>query len=207
MVADATGRGWICDQGAADIRPPIPVVGLALARRRGYDLTSMGHDADAIAELFRTASLGAPENAIGFVLWRVVNRYMREVDRALVAAGLDLTHLQFETLIQAAWLGRAGVPATQAELARFGGIQPMQVSHMLKTLEGKGLVARPRDPADVRTKRVEVTAAGVEALRRGKPVVIDVQSRLFGAAGRPGGVLLNSLLPFCGDAEATGAGE
>ncbi len=167
----------------------------------------MGNDAGAIADLFATVSLGAPENAIGFVLWRVVNRYIREVDRALAASGLDLTHLQFETLIQAAWLGRSGEAATQAELARFGGIQPMQVSHMLKTLEGKGLVARPRDPSDVRTKRVEVTAAGLEALRRAKPVVIDVQRRLFGEEGAPGGRLLNSLLQVCADSKETGPAE
>ena len=164
----------------------------------------MGNDADAISELFRTVSLGAPENAIGFVLWRVVHRYVREVDRALSSAGLDLTHLQFETLIQSAWLGRSGEAATQVELARFGGIQPMQVSHMLKTLEGKGLVARPRDPSDVRTKRVEVTAAGLEALRRGKPVVIDVQRRLFGAEGAPGGDLLKALLRVCASPEDDG---
>lgn len=53
----------------------------------------MGNDSRAISEFFKTASLGAPENAIGFVLWRVVNRYLREIDRALAAAGLDLTHL------------------------------------------------------------------------------------------------------------------
>ncbi len=164
----------------------------------------MGNDAHAIAELFRTASLGAPENAIGFVIWRVVNRYMREVDRSLAAAGVDLTHLQFETLIQAAWLGRSGTAPMQAELSRFGGIQPMQVSHMLKTLEGKGLVARPRDPTDVRTKRVGVTAAGVEMLRRAKPVVIDVQRRLFGEEGAPGGQLLVSLLRVSASPEETG---
>ena len=167
----------------------------------------MGNDAHAISELFRTASLGAPESAIGFVIWRVVNRYMREVDRSLAAAGVDLTHLQFETLIQAAWLGRSGDAPTQAELARFGGIQPMQVSHMLKTLEGKGLVARPRDPSDVRTKRVEVTSAGLEVLRRAKPVVIDVQRRLFGEEGAPGGRLLISLLRVCAGPEETGPAE
>ena len=164
----------------------------------------MDHDATAISDLFRTASLGGPDHAIGFVLWRVVNRYVREVDRSLAAAGVDLTHLQFETLIQAAWLGRGGEAATQAALARFGGIQPMQVSLMLKTLEGKALVARPRDPADVRTKRVEVTSAGVEALRRALPVVIDVQHRLFGEGGRRGGGLLNSLLELETDSGPTG---
>lgn len=130
-----------------------------------------------------------------------------EVDRSLAAAGLDLTHLQFETLIQSAWLGRSGEAATQTELARFGGIQPMQVSHMLKALEGKGLVVRPRDRSDVRTKRVEVTAAGLEALRRAKPVVIDVQRRLFGEEGAAGGKLLNSLLQICAGPEETGPAE
>ena len=164
----------------------------------------MGNDAHAISELFKAVSLGAPENAIGFVLWRVVHLYVREVDRSLAAGGVNLTHLQFETLIQSAWLGRSGEAATQSELARFGGIQPMQVSHMLKTLEGKGLVARPRDPSDVRTKRVEVTAAGLEVLRRAKPLVIDVQRRLFGEEGAPGGVLLDALLRVCASPKGAG---
>ena len=177
----------------------------ASPRRGGpAKIDRMGHDAEGIAELFRTASLGAPENAVGFVLWRVVNRYVREVDRSLIEAGLDLTHLQFETLIQAAWLGRSGDAPTQAELARFGGIQPMQVTHMVKTLERKGLVSRSRGADDARAKRVEVTAAGVAALRRAKPAVIDVQRRLFGAAGAPGGDLLRALLQV--DADAGDAG-
>ncbi len=161
----------------------------------------MSYDARAIAELFRTASLGAPENAVGFVLWRVVNLYMREVDRCLAAAGVDLTHLQFETLIQAAWLGRDGHAPTQMQIVQFGGIQPMQVSHMVKTLERKGLVTRSRD---ARSKRVELTSDGVELLRRGKPVVIDVQRRLFGQEGAPGGRLLQALLQVCVDTEEGG---
>src|ERR1700750_596456 len=98
-------------------------------------------DAQTIQQLFESVSLGAPENAVGFVLWRVVHRYQREVDRAL--APLDLTHLQFTTLTLAAWLARDGAAATQAELARLGDIHPMQVSHMLATLQAKGMVARP----------------------------------------------------------------
>ena len=158
----------------------------------------MSHDPNALAELFRTVSLGGPEHAIGFVLWRVVNRYTREVDQSLASAGVDLTHLQFETLIQAAWLGREGEAPTQKQLADFGGIQPMQVSLMVKTLERKGLIRRPRES---RFRRVELTAAGIETLYRAKPVVIDVQRRLFGAAGSPGGQLLQSLLRIGSDAE------
>ena len=156
----------------------------------------MSNNARAIADLFATASLGAPENAVGFVLWRVLHRYLREVDRALAA--LDLTHLQFQTLVQAAWLGRSGEAVTQAELARFGDIQRMQVSLMIKALEGKGLVARMRSLSDERAKRIEVTAAGLKSLRRALPVVIEVQRRFFGEEGRPGGSLLTALLRLDG---------
>ncbi len=152
----------------------------------------MKNDPAAIRKLFETVSLGAPENAVGFVLWRVVHRYQREVDRSLAA--LDLTHLQFMTLTMSAWLGRSGEAVTQSELARFGDIQAMQVSHMLKTLESKGLITRPRSASDVRAKHIQITAAGLKLLRRALPVVIDVQRRLFGEEGRVGSSLLKALL-------------
>ena len=142
--------------------------------------------------MFETDSLGAPESAVGFVLWRIVARYQREVDRALIP--LDLTHLQFVTLALAAWFGRSGETVNQAELARFGGIQPMQISHMLKTLESKGFITRERSVADTRAKRVMVTRDGVKVLRQALPRVIGVQGRLFGEEGAPGGRLLRSLL-------------
>ena len=122
----------------------------------------------------------------------MVVRYQREVDRAL--AGLDLTNLQFMTLILAAWLGKSGDVVMQTKLARFGDIQPMQVSLMLKTLERKRLVTRPRSKVDVRAKRIEVTAAGLATLRIALPLVIDVQQRLFGDDGKPAGRFLTTLL-------------
>ncbi len=152
----------------------------------------MSNDPRALNDLFATASLGAPENAVGFVMWRVVHRYLRELDRAL--ASLDLTHLQFMTMIIAAWLGRSGNAVTQSELARFGNIQAMQVSQVLKTLEAKGLVLRPRSTSDVRAKSIEITPAGVKVLRRALPIVIDVQRRIFGKEGNAGGTLLTALL-------------
>jgi DNA-binding MarR family transcriptional regulator len=154
----------------------------------------MTTDPRAAGNLFAAVSLGAPENAVGFVLWRVFHRYQREIDRAL--AGLGLTHLQFTTLTLAAWLGRAGDEVTQAQLTRFGDIHPMQVSLMLKALEGKELVTRPRSPDDVRAKRVVVTPMGLTALRAALPLAIEVQKRLFGKEGRPGGRFLEALLQF-----------
>jgi DNA-binding MarR family transcriptional regulator len=152
----------------------------------------MAKKAQAIQKLFDEVSLGAPENAVGFLLWRVSHRYVREMDRALEPLGL--THLQFETLIQAAWLSRSGDLVTQSDLARFGEIHPMQTSQMLKTLEAKGLIARVSSESDRRAKHVQVTAPGLGALRRSLPRVLDVQVRFFGEEGRVGGTLLAALL-------------
>ncbi len=151
----------------------------------------MAPDQQTLADLFANETLGAPENAVGFVLWRVVHRYVREIDHAL--APVNLTHLQFTVLAIAAWMARAGEPVTQITLARFGDIHPMQVSQVLKALEAKSMVARSRSTPDTRAKRIEVTEAGVSALRQAMPLAVGVQSRLFGREGAPGGSLLTAL--------------
>lgn len=151
----------------------------------------MTNDATAIGDLFATATLGSPERAVGFVLWRVLHRYVREADRAL--ADLDLTHLQFQTLALAAWLGQTGEPVTQVELARAGDIGTMQISHMMKALESKGWVRRARSASDVRAKNVELSPAGIAVLHRAMPLMIEVQRDLFGKDGAPGGRLLDAL--------------
>ena len=152
---------------------------------------------DTIRQMFEEVSLGAPENAVGFVMWRIVARYQREVDRALVP--LALTNLQFITLALVAWFSRDDRPITQIELARSAGIHPMQVSQTLKALETKKMIARQRSGSDTRAKRVEVTEPGLDTLKQALPKVIAVQGRLFGEAGLPGGRLLQELLRIDGN--------
>ncbi|HEX5658149.1 MAG TPA: MarR family transcriptional regulator [Polyangiales bacterium] len=146
---------------------------------------------DTLAELFETVSLGAPENAVAFVMWRIVHRYQREIDRALEPLGL--THLQFTTLAMAAWLSRGGDAVTQAKLAQAAEISPMQVSHMVKALEQKEMLERTRGSHDSRVNQLAVTRRGVAALRKAMPVVLDRQRELFGPEGAPGGSLLRAL--------------
>ena len=142
--------------------------------------------------MFEDVSLGSPENAVGFVMWRIVGRYQREMDRALVA--VDLTHLQFMLLALVAWFGRSGEVVTQIELARSGGIQPMQISQTIRVLEAKKLLIRTRSGTDKRAKRVSLTGKGLKCLASAMPIAIEVQRELFGEPGRPGGALLNLML-------------
>lgn len=134
---------------------------------------------DALAQLFAAISFQKPEDAIGFLLWRVAHRYQREIDRA--CAEVDLTHLQFVTLVMSAWLGRTGEPVTQSGLSEFSNIHPMQLSNVLKALEKKGLVVRPRNEDDVRSKHVKVTQIGVKMLELALPLAAQAQRRFFGA--------------------------
>lgn len=142
--------------------------------------------------VFAEPAFGSPDKAIGFVLWRVMHRYVRELDRAL--APLDLTHLQFTVLALAAWLTQSDEQVSQSRLARFGDIHPMQVSNVLKALEAKAMVLRAPDPDDTRSKIVTVTKCGRDVLREAFPIAVDVQHDLFGDAGQPGGALHEQLL-------------
>jgi len=149
-------------------------------------------DANAITEMFETVSLGSPQNAVGFVLWRVMHRFQREADRVLRPQ--DLTHLQFTTLTLVAWMGREGHLVTQSELARFGDIHPMQVSNVIKAIEGKAMIARTPAPHNALAKNVSITATGLTALRAALPLMIELQRTMFGDQGAPGGSLLDALV-------------
>ena len=51
-------------------------------RCEGVILLGPESDVATLTELFETASLGGPERAVGFVIWRVMHRYVRAADRA-----------------------------------------------------------------------------------------------------------------------------
>jgi DNA-binding MarR family transcriptional regulator len=160
---------------------------------------------EELTALFEGHSLGAPERAIGFVLWRMFHEYQRAVDRAL--APLDLTHLQFTVLTLIAWAARHGEDVSQVELSRSSDMHKMQLSNMLKTLEQKGWVKRTSSDVDVRAKNVELTRAGMTRVRKGLPIAIDVQRRLFGESGLPEGELLGSFLTVLRNMERCAGSE
>lgn len=136
----------------------------------------MTHD---LNDVFAASGVQTPEDSIGFLLWRVAHRHQREVDRVLAPFGL--THLQFVLIVQTAWLGRDGAVVTQAGLADFGKVSPMQLSNVLKTLAAKGLVVRDIHPGNARAKLVVLTDAAAALLARALPAVTTLQATFFGA--------------------------
>ena len=101
----------------------------------------------------------------GFLLWHATMRWQRTMRAAL--APHDLTHVQFVLLASAWWLGEQGE-------------QPFQ-----RALERAGLVERLRDPADSRSMRVTVTAAGRERLQGALRDVEAADGAFFAAVADP----------------------
>ena len=99
----------------------------------------------------------------------------REVARALRAAYLALHRQTNDCLakdtvtadqfVLLAALGEADA-VTQQELVRRVGSDPNTVRAMLLLLEGRGLVARERHPADGRARCVTLTAKGRQVFKR-----------------------------------------
>lgn len=101
----------------------------------------------------------------GLALWHVTNRWQAVMRAALAPHGL--THVQYVLLACLVWL-HASDPErhiTQAELADFAATDVMMTSQVLRTLEAKGLVERPRHPSDGRARILRATSLGTQAAR------------------------------------------
>jgi DNA-binding MarR family transcriptional regulator len=146
----------------------------------------------------RASRFRGPEDSLGFLLWQVSHRWQRAIGAAL--APLDLTHLQFVLLTCTGWLMKGGQPPSQAELAAFSKIEPMQVSQVVRLLEKKKLLARAPHPADSRAKALRLTAAGEKLVRRAVPLVEAADAAFFAASARP--ALLRQLRALAANGDA-----
>ena len=119
----------------------------------------------------------------GFLLWHATMRWQRAMRAAL--APHDLTHVQFVLLASAWWLGEQGEQPSQRRLAEQAGTDAMMTSQVARALERAGLVERLRDPADSRSVRVTVTAAGRERLKGALRDVEAADAAFFAAVVDP----------------------
>jgi DNA-binding MarR family transcriptional regulator len=118
----------------------------------------------------------------GFWLHHAALAWRQAFDRQLRPLGLTPT--QFMLLASAGWLtATSAQPPTQQEVADHAGADRMMTSKVLQGLVEHGLVSRRPDPSDGRVKRLRLTPAGQEVVRRGIGIAVDLDEEMFGPDG------------------------
>jgi len=84
-------------------------------------------------------------------------------ERAIAAAGTDLTFVQWRVLLI---VGESGAGATVGEIAARIGAHASPASRLVSRLRRRGIVQAARDPTDRRVTRVRLTAMGGDLRRR-----------------------------------------
>jgi len=132
-----------------------------------------------LAAVFTTSDVRHPCDSLGFLVWQVTHAWQRHVEEQLEPFGL--THLQFVVLISTAWHMRQGEAPSQAALARWASIHPMQVSQVAKLLINKKLLLREKMPNDARAHRLALTVEGLARLGAAVPVMKAAHHNFFDA--------------------------
>ena len=84
-------------------------------------------------------------------------------ERAIAAAGADLTFVQWRVLMI---VGEHEGGATVGEIAERIGARSSPASRLISRLRTRGVVGTTRDPHDARVTRVRLTANGLELRSR-----------------------------------------
>ncbi|WP_306213097.1 MarR family winged helix-turn-helix transcriptional regulator [Actinoplanes sp. RD1] len=95
-------------------------------------------------------------------------------------------------------------PVGQQALIDLLGVDPSALVAVLNELEGLGLAARQRDPADRRRHIVTITPRGAEALKAVDAVLDSTDDDLFGALSAAERQQLERLLAKVADAGSCG---
>ncbi|MEO8299208.1 MAG: MarR family transcriptional regulator [Burkholderiales bacterium] len=103
---------------------------------------------------FYCAEQYRPDGSVGFLMRRVMQSVVQQVDRRL--AQHELTHAQWVPLFKLLM----GPGSTVAELAREIQLDPGAVTRALDRLEAKGLVQRVRSSTDRRVVQLVLTEHG-----------------------------------------------
>lgn len=119
--------------------------------------------------------------------------WQRQLKQSLDPLGITLT--RFVLLAGVQWLTRADAPCTQKELATYANTDPMMTSKVLRTLQGKGIVARSEDTRDSRAKTIRLTPAGQALRQEAMKRVEQADARFF----QPLGQRITQLLPLLED--------
>lgn len=107
-------------------------------------------------------------------LSRASARAHRILQARLAAAG----RTGYEYRVLAAVVAAPGL--SQADVGRAAGLDPRDVTHTVRDLEGQGLVVRSPDPARGRVLLVAPTSAGRELWQDVHALMLEIQDEVLG---------------------------
>jgi MarR family transcriptional regulator, organic hydroperoxide resistance regulator len=116
----------------------------------------------------------ATEENLGFLVWQVSTLWSRSTTAVLKPLGLS--HPQFVILATLDWL--TGKGASLEEIARHTVLDPKPTSHLLRSLQVKGLIEQS-DITDEKNKCPLLTTAGKEILAKALPLVASADAAFF----------------------------
>jgi DNA-binding MarR family transcriptional regulator len=117
---------------------------------------------------FYEAGTYKPEQSVGYLIKRVLQSIVHQVDKRLDLH--DLTSAQWGPMMRLRMQGQS----TVAELARWAQIDAGAMTRLLDRLEKKGLCKRERSTEDRRVVWVELTPEGKAAMEHVPEVLADV---------------------------------
>lgn len=129
-----------------------------------------------------------PEETLGFLLGRCLNRITDAIDGALADQGINSQHFG---VLHAIHRGKARNPS---ELARLRYQYSAAITYMLDVLEEKKLLVRKRSMQDRRVVELELTAEGEALTRACIPRVVEAQNRVLTGLSHEEYEILSGLL-------------
>jgi len=114
-----------------------------------------------------------------------------QLTRRLRVARGGLSHSLLSTLVTVAKLG----PLRLADLAQVELVSAPSITRLVAELEAKKLVSRTADPADGRASLIQVTDAGLEAVREARRVRQQIVAELLEPLSPEEVAAIESALP------------
>lgn len=122
-----------------------------------------------------------PEDSPGLLLWQATTLWQRQIKSELDKH--KMTHSQFVVLAVAGWLLEHATEVTQAGIVELSKLEKMTVSKALKELTQHGFVKRREHETDTRAKIVQVTAKGMQKIKKLVPLVESIDEAFFFCLG------------------------
>lgn len=117
------------------------------------------------------------QRPVAVALWKTAQPLIRGFDALLLEHGASwqVWHILLAL--------NTSTPGTQRALADAVGIREATLTHHLRAMEDKGLIARTRLPDNRRVQRVEVTAAGARLFTELKAAAVEFDRALRAVIG------------------------